>query len=129
MNITRSTVAVTGGAGFIGSHLVDRLLAADNHVLVIDDFSSGKEANLAQHHKEKRLRVEHADVCDSFRMTDLLRGAEFVFHLATRNVRLSLVQPTMVHEVNTSGTLYVLKAAAANRVRRLLYCSSSEVNG
>jgi UDP-glucose 4-epimerase len=129
MKVARSRVAVTGGAGFIGSHLVERLLAADNQVLVIDDFSTGKEGNLAHVDDERRLRVEHADVCDAARMTDLLRGVDYVFHLATRNVRLSLVQPTIVHEVNTSGTLNVLKAAAANRVRRFLYCSSSEVNG
>jgi UDP-glucose 4-epimerase len=129
MKVARSRVAVTGGAGFIGSHLVDRLLDADNHVLVIDDFSTGKESNLAHVAGDRRLRVEHADVCDAARMTELLRGVDFVLHLATRNVRLSLVQPSIVHEVNTTGTLNVLKAAAANRARRFLYCSSSEVNG
>jgi UDP-glucose 4-epimerase len=129
MEVRNARVAVTGGAGFIGSHLVDRLRAADNHVLVIDDFSTGNEAHLAQHSHEPRLHIERADIRDDARMNQLLHGVDFVFHLATRNVRLSLVQPTLIHEVNTMGTFNVLKAATANGVRRFLYCSSSEVNG
>jgi UDP-glucose 4-epimerase len=129
MEVRNARVAVTGGAGFIGSHLVDRLLAADNRVLVIDDFSTGKEAHLGQHSHEPGLHIECADIRDEARMDQLLRGVDFVFHLATRNVRLSLVQPTLIHEVNTAGAFNVLKAAATNGVCRFLYCSSSEVNG
>jgi UDP-glucose 4-epimerase len=129
MLVRNSRVAVTGGAGFIGSHLVDVLLARGNEVLVIDDFSSGSPANLAHLAGRPGLRMARADVRDEGLMLELLSGINFVFHLATRNVRLSLVQPTQVHEVNTTGTLNVLKAAAAGGARRLLYCSSSEVNG
>src|SRR5262245_48910150 len=129
MLVTDSRVVVTGGAGFIGSHLVDRLLAANNEVVVIDDFSSGERANLAQHQGNPRLRVLAADVCDEAVLLPLFHGARCVFHLATRNVRLSLHRPTCVHEVNATGTLNVLKASAAAGVRRFLYCSSSEVNG
>jgi UDP-glucose 4-epimerase len=120
---------VTGGAGFIGSHLVDRLLAAGNRVLVIDDLSTGSMDNLADHAREPRLRVETASVLDEPRLGPLLSGADAVFHLACRNVRLSLNRPTAVHDVNATGTLNVLKAATAARVERFLYCSSSEVNG
>jgi UDP-glucose 4-epimerase len=129
MLVRNSRVAVTGGAGFIGSHLVDALLARDNEVLVLDDFSSGSPANLAYLSGRAALRVVPADVRDEGRVRDHLSGIDFVFHLATRNVRLSLVRPSLVHEVNTTGTLNVLKAAAAGGARRLLYCSSSEVNG
>jgi UDP-glucose 4-epimerase len=93
---------------------------------VIDDLSSGSAANLPDHHQ---LTFTQADVRSGSEMTDLLRGCHVVFHLATRNVRLSLVQPSLVHDVNANGTFNVLKAAAANGVRRFLYCSSSEVNG
>jgi UDP-glucose 4-epimerase len=124
-----SRVLVTGGAGFIGSHLVDALLQAGSEVLVVDDFSSGSRANLAHHASSGRLRLERADVLDAAAMRSLHKGVQFVFHLATRNVRLSLRQPTVVHEVNATGTLNVLKAASAAGVKRLLYCSSSEVNG
>jgi UDP-glucose 4-epimerase len=129
MKIEKRRVVVTGGAGFIGSHLVDRLLQAENSVLVIDDFSSGSPENLAEHRGDRNLCLENADVRDEPAMRDLFSQAEFVFHLATRNVRRSLTHPTEVHDVNTNGTLTVLKAAAQSGVQRLLYCSSSEVNG
>lgn len=120
---------VTGGAGFIGSHLVDALVAAGREVLVVDDFSSGKRQHLAHHAANPRVRVVAADIRDEAALAGLFEGAAEVFHLACRNVRLSLRRPTEVHEVNATGTLNVLKAAAGAGVRRLLYCSSSEVNG
>jgi UDP-glucose 4-epimerase len=129
MRICNCRVVVTGGAGFIGSHLVDLLVNRGNDVLVVDDFSSGSRANLAHIASRSTLRVAHCDIRNENKLDDLFRGADCVFHLATRNVRLSLVQATVVHEVNATGTLNVLKASAAAGVRRFLYCSSSEVNG
>jgi len=129
MQIESCRAVVTGGAGFIGSHLVDRLLHADNDVLVLDDFSTGSLNNLAHHAGNPRLQVEPADVRNTSEMEVAFADADVVFHLATRNVRLSLAQPTLVHDVNTAGTLSVLAAAAGAGVRRFLYCSSSEVNG
>lgn len=129
MKISGARVLVTGGAGFIGSHLVDRLLSAENEVVVLDDLSSGSLRNLAHAERDTRLRVERADVLDYPAVRKLMQGVSFVFHLATRNVRLSLRRPTEVHEVNVTGTLNVLKASAEERVTRFLYCSSSEVNG
>lgn len=129
LTLSAAKVAVTGGAGFIGSHLVDRLLASGNDVTVIDDLSSGSRENLAQHGAGARLRLVVASVLEPAALDEALRGVQYVFHLATRNVRLSLRQPTVVHEVNATGTYNVLRAAAAQRARRLLYCSSSEVYG
>ncbi len=120
---------VTGGAGFIGSHLVEALLAQGRDVVVVDDFSSGKMENLSQHAGNPCLRVVRADILDGDALTGIIQGAGHVYHLACRNVRLSLRQPTVVHEVNATGTLNVLKAAAAAKVQRFLYCSSSEVCG
>ncbi len=127
--ISGTRIAVTGGAGFIGSHLVDRLLAAGNGVTVIDDLSSGSRENLAHCAGDPRLELVVASVLDAAALEKALAGAQYVFHLATRSVRLSLRQPSIVHEVNTAGTYNVLRAAAAARARRLLYCSSSEVYG
>ena len=127
LNISASRVTVTGGAGFIGSHLVDRLVEGQNDVTVLDDLSSGSRSNLS-HHKERVALIE-ASVLDASAVEAAVRGAQYVFHLATRNVRMSLRQPSAVHEVNVDGTYNVLKAAAAARVKRLLYCSSSEVYG
>ncbi len=127
--LSGARVAVTGGAGFIGSHLVDQLLAAGNEVTVIDDLSSGSRDNLAHHRPGSRLRLEVTSVLDLPALEKALAGAQYVFHLATRNVRLSLRQPSLVHEVNLAGTYNVLRAAVAAGARRLLYCSSSEVYG
>lgn len=122
--LSGARVGVTGGAGFIGSHLVDQLLAAGNEVTVIDDLSSGSRENLA-----RGARLQVGSVLDAAALERAFEGVQYVFHLATRNVRLSLRQPSLVHEVNTVGTYNVLKAAAAAGARRLLYCSSSEVYG
>lgn len=122
-------VAVTGGAGFIGSHLVERLLSLGHEVVVVDDLSSGSLENLAPHLGDPRLSVAELDIRDEAALTEAFRGARAVFHLACRNVRLSLMHPTEVHEVNATGTLNCLKAATAVGAQRFLYCSSSEVNG
>jgi UDP-glucose 4-epimerase len=129
MLVRNSRVAVTGGAGFIGSHLVELLIKRRNEVIVIDDFSSGSPDNLACLSNRAKIRLAAVDIRHEQPLLEALRGIDYIFHLATRSVRASLVQPSVVHEVNTTGTLNVLKAAAAAGVRRLLYCSSSEVNG
>lgn len=129
MKLQNSTVAVTGGAGFIGSHLVDRLVEKGNCVLVVDDLSSGHRRNLARHKNNPAVKVFELDICDEKALAVVLEGVRCVFHLACRNVRLSLRQPTIVHDVNATGTLNTLKASAAAGVERYLYCSSSEVNG
>lgn len=129
MHEQKRPAVVTGGAGFIGSHLVDRLLRENRPVLVIDDFSSGSRDNLAHHASNPLLQIFEADILDQGGMFNLCAGTDTIYHLACRNVRLSLRQPTIVHDVNATGTLNMLKAAVKARVRRFLYCSSSEVNG
>lgn len=129
MRIEGLRVVVTGGAGFIGSHLVDALLARGNDVLVFDDFSTGSEENLARHRGSPPLRIVRGDVRDLPSVERALEGREVVFHLATNCVRLSLADPATNHEVNATGTLNALMAAARHRVRRFAYCSSSEVYG
>ena len=129
METAGKRIVVTGGAGFIGSHLVDALLARGGEVVVVDDFSTGKRSNLDHHRANGNLEVVEADIRDFQALRAPFKGAEAVFHLACRNVRLSLVRPTEVHEINATGTLNVLKAAVESGIRRFLYCSSSEVNG
>lgn len=129
MQLIDKKVVVTGGAGFIGSHLVDRLIAAGNRVVVIDDFSSGSPKNIEAHANSGLLTVIEADIFCEDAMLQLVPQADCLFHLACRNVRLSLRRPTNVHDVNATGTLNMLKAATNAGIRRFLYCSSSEVNG
>src|SRR5256885_10039974 len=120
---------VTGGAGFIGSHLVDALAARGDQVIVVDNLSVGTRANLADHDRDRQIDLQVADVLDGERMQSLLAGVDTVFHLATQCVRLSLFDPEIVHKVNTEGTLRMLIASVAASVRRFVYVSSSEAFG
>ncbi|MBI5139592.1 GDP-mannose 4,6-dehydratase [Candidatus Nomurabacteria bacterium] len=123
MKINKLNVAVTGGAGFIGSHLVDKLCGSNN-VFVIDNFATGKRENLPAN-----VQILEGDVRDLQFLTKALRGVDVVFHLATHCVRLSLGEPGINHEVNATGTLNTLMASQKNNVKRFVYCSSSEVYG
>jgi UDP-glucose 4-epimerase len=122
----RRRVLVTGGAGFIGSHLVDALAARGDRVIVVDDLSVGSRANLAN---AKGVELEVCDILDGDRLTRLCAGVDLVFHLATQCVRVSLFDPERVHRVNTEGTLRMLLAAKAAGVGRVVYVSSSEAYG
>jgi UDP-glucose 4-epimerase len=122
-------VLVTGGAGFIGSHLVDLLLAAGDAVTVLDDFSTGSADNLTEAAATGRLRLVQGSILDSGAVASAIEQCDRVFHLAVQCVRRSLGAPIANHEVNATGTLHVLEAARATGVKRFVYCSSSEVYG
>jgi UDP-glucose 4-epimerase len=119
---------VTGGAGFIGSHLVERLVRDGAEVVVLDDFSTGKRDNLRPWLSQVDL-IE-GSVTDVRACARALRGADVVFHEAARpSVPRSLRDPVGTHEVNATGTLLVLSAAREAGVRRVVYASSSSVYG
>ena len=123
------TMLVTGGAGFIGSHLVAALVDRGDRVIVVDDLSVGKRETLAQYAGDPRVRLHIADILDREALTGVFDGVDVVFHLAAQCVRLSLSNPVLVHEVNTGGTLRMLMAAADAGVKRFVYVSSSEAFG
>lgn len=127
MKLAGKKVLVTGGAGFIGSHLVDAL--EGSRVCVLDDLSTGKLENLAHLDRGADLRVVRGDIRDRDCVVELLRDAEVVFHLACRGVRHSIGNPLASHEVNAAGTINVLQAAREARVERFVHVSSSEVYG
>lgn len=129
MELTGLKIIITGGAGFIGSHLADRLVATDNEVLIVDDFSFGKEENIAHLRGNKRVRIERADICDGDRMIELAKGVDVIFHLAVFCLRNSLHDPMRSHEVNATGTLRMCQAALVNGVNKFVYTSSAEVYG
>lgn len=123
---------VTGGAGFIGSHLVDRLVADGHRVRVLDDFSSGKRANLVEAERAggSRLEVVEGDIRDRGILDRLAAGVDGVFHeAALGSVPRSIKEPALYHEVNGTGTLNVLLAARDARVGRVLFAGSSSVYG
>jgi UDP-glucose 4-epimerase len=120
---------VTGGAGFIGSHLVDHLVAENWPVTVLDDFSTGTRANLSEAQSRGDVRIAQGSILDPQAVDAAMAGSDLVFHLAVQCVRRSLGEPLSNHEVNATGTLNVLEAARRRRIERFIYCSSSEVYG
>lgn len=116
---------VTGGAGFIGSHLVARLVREGHDVVVLDDLSTGDEAGV---HPSARLVV--ADVCDAGAVRAAVEGSEVVFHLAAhRAIARSIDDPAGTDRANSQGTVTVLQAGVDVGVRRVVYASSSSVYG
>jgi UDP-glucose 4-epimerase len=124
------TAVVTGGAGFIGSHLVERLLADGHDVTVIDNFSTGRAFNLAHLRENPRLTVHEADVADMRRIASAFTGVDWVFHMAAlADIVPSIQQPMAYHHSNVDGTIAVLEAARAAGVKRFLYTASSSCYG
>ena len=128
-------VAVTGGAGFIGSHTVDRLLAAGHRVVVLDDFRTGKRANLAHHAGSDRLDVVACDVSHGIfpalaPITARHGPVERIVHLAAQvSVVHSVQNPLVDMQVNYGGTLHVLEYARATGVQKVVFASSAAVYG
>ena len=121
---------VTGGAGFIGSHLVERLLASGHSVRVLDNFSTGRPENLAHLTRDPRLTVERVDIATEPRLADLVAGTDWLFHLAAlADIVPSIERPMDYHRANVEGTVAVLEAARAAGVGRFLYTASSSCYG
>jgi UDP-glucose 4-epimerase len=122
-------ILVTGGAGFIGSHLVDTLLAAGERVTVLDDFSTGSRDKLADAIKAGDVRIINGSILDAAAVRNALEECDRIFHLAVQCVRRSLGNPRESHDVNATGTLTVLEEARRYGAKRFVYCSSSEIYG
>ena len=124
----RSTVIVTGGAGFIGSELVRQLAARGERVVIIDNLVNGKRENVADV-LSRDVTLHVSDVRDSDAVVPHLREARIVYHLACLGVRHSVHSPHENHDVNATATLKLLAAARHADVPRFVYVSSSEVYG
>src|SRR5438874_953375 len=110
---------VTGGAGFIGSHLVDALVDSGHQVRVLDDFSTGRRDNLC--HRIAEIDLIEGSILDPGKLRRAVDGAKVVFHLAAiPSVPRSVRNPALSNEVNVTGTLNVLTAARDAGVRRLV---------
>lgn len=119
---------VTGGAGFIGSHLVDALVAAGEDVVVLDDFSTGKRSNLTG--VSDRVEIVEGSITSLDDCARVIRGCDYVLHQAALpSVQRSISDPAGCHAVNATGTLNVLVAARDARVRRVIMAGSSSVYG
>jgi UDP-glucuronate 4-epimerase len=136
--MTMKKLLITGGAGFIGSHLVDRLLATDvERIEVIDDFNafydpSIKRANIAEHLNDPRYHISEIDIRDRAALEQLFKTNHFdcVVHLAARaGVRPSLAEPQLYSETNINGTLNLLELARYSNIDQFVFGSSSSVYG
>jgi nucleoside-diphosphate-sugar epimerase len=119
---------VTGGAGFIGSHLVDALLAEGHIVRVVDNFSTGRRENIA--HVRDRIELYEISITDSDKLIEALQGVDYVFHeAAMASVPRSIDDPKTCHDVNVTGTFNLLCAARDAGVKRVVYAASSSAYG
>lgn len=130
MELKNQTILVTGGAGFIGSNLVDALVQ-HNQVLVLDDFSTGTLENLQEAQATGRLTIHQGSVLDKALVKELVQQVDVIYHLAVQCLRVCFDKPHHVHEVNATGTLNLLEAARLENpgLKRFIYCSSSEAYG
>lgn len=123
-------VIVTGGAGFIGSHLVERLLKDGHEVTVLDDFSTGRPENLAHLKENSHLKVNRVDVSDCLAIQPHFKDIDWVFHIAAlADIVPSIQKPYTYHKANVDGTVSVLEAARAAGVKRFIYAASSSCYG
>jgi UDP-glucose 4-epimerase len=123
-------VLITGGAGFIGSHLVDKCLAEGHEVTVVDNLSVGRKANIESHITKSNFRFIEGDVADLNLMKKSCAGIHTVFHLAARaDIVPSIQVPLVYHHSNVDGTVSVLEAAKENKIKRFVYAASSSCYG
>jgi len=121
---------VTGGAGFIGSHMVDLLVEHGYSVVVIDNLVTGRAENLAQHRREPRVAFHEIDMCAVAADSRLFRGVDYVFHFGgIGDIVPSIERPLEYMRANVDGTLAVLEASRHSGVRKFVYAASSSCYG
>jgi UDP-glucose 4-epimerase len=122
-------ILVTGGAGFIGSHLTDELLKRGHQVTVLDNLRNGSLSNLTDAREQETFRFVKGDILDAQECRRVAEGVDVIYHLACLGVRHSIHSPYENHRVNAEGTLRVLEAAKHQGVKKFFYISTSEIYG
>jgi len=129
-SISNSNIVVIGGAGFIGSHVVEALLKEDvKQITVYDNFTRGSQDNLANALQDERVRIWEGDILHTDVLNAVLKGADYVFHLAALWLLHCYEYPRAAFQVNTEGTFNVLEACRDQGVKKLIYSSSASVYG
>jgi UDP-glucose 4-epimerase len=133
LSLKNKRILVTGGAGFVGSHLVDKLLEMKNKVIVLDnfdDFYKGKEKNIQHNFKNGNFTLVNDNILNYDVLASVMKKVDIVFHEAAQcGVRYSIKYPKKTHDTNITGTLNVLNAARQNGVKKVVYPSSSGIFG
>ncbi len=120
-------VIVTGGCGFIGSHIVDRLIEFNCQVLVIDDLSASENEKFYFNEKAEYHKI---DICEKDKIEDLFRDVDYVFHLAAESrIQPAIKNPSRAYNVNVIGTLNILELSRKYNIKRVMYSSTSSVYG
>ena len=123
-------VLVTGGAGFIGSHMVDYLISKDYSVRVLDNLITGKNINLIQHKNNKKLVIDERDIRDVAFSDNIYKELDYIFHFAgIGDIVPSIDNPVEYMSVNTQGTVKVCEGARHNNIKKLVYAASSSCYG
>ena len=121
---------VTGGAGFIGSHLVDRLINDGHDVIVLDNFSTGRPQNLEHHKGNSKLELIEIDISEYSKIENYFKNIDWVFHIAAlADIVPSIKAPFEYHRSNVDGTVSVLEASRKHNVKRFIYAASSSCYG
>ncbi len=130
MQIKGSTILVTGGAGFVGSHVVDKLLLKNpKKVIILDDFSRGTPQNIENASKHKNTELVTGDIRDSEQVNSVVKGCDYVFHLAAIRITRCAEDPRLCQQVLVDGTFNILEACATNKVKKLILSSSVSIYG
>lgn len=122
-------IVVTGGAGFLGSHVVRLLLQHNNNVIIIDNFSNGKMMHLSPFRNHSKLNIFCGDITNKNDVAKAFKDCQVVIHLAVLDLRQSIKEPQRVNDVIVNGTLNCLEVALEKKIELFLNCSSSEVYG
>ena len=123
-------VLVTGGCGFIGSHMVDRLLNEGHQVVVLDNCSTGRIENLEHHKGNQKLDVHICDISEYDSIEKYFEGVDKVFHIAAlADIVPSIQDPLKYHRSNVDGTANVLEASRKHNIKRFIYAASSSCYG
>ena len=123
-------VVVTGGAGFIGSHLAEELASQDYHVIILDDLSTGRQENIDRLLSHNNVEFIRGSITDLMFLRQVFQDVSYVFHLAALSrVQRSIADPLTTNDINVKGTLNVMLAAKENGVKRVIYSSSSAIYG
>jgi len=120
---------VTGGAGFIGSNLVDELVRLGHHVTVLDNFSTGRRSNLSQH-KKKNVKIVKVDISKEGKLDQHFKGIHYVFHLAAlADIVPSIENPDTYYKSNVIGTFNVVQASIRSKIKKFIYSASASCYG
>ena len=125
----RKISIVTGGAGFIGSNLVDQLVRMGHKVTVLDNFTTGRRSNLS-HHKKKNIKIIKLDISKNRKLDKYFKEVDYVFHLAgLADIVPSIKNPKKYFMSNVLGTFKIIEAAKKAKIKKLIYAASSSCYG